>query len=85
MIVPRNEVEDDKSKKNIRIVGQVTDNKKLPLPGVTVIVKGLTIGTATDWERAIHFNPSQGGKVVLAFLLCRDENPGGGIYRKRHD
>ena len=48
MIVPKDEVEDDKSKKDIRIVGQVTDNKKLPLPGVTVIVKGLTIGTATD-------------------------------------
>ena len=30
MIVPKNEVEDDKSKKDIRIVGQVTDNKKLP-------------------------------------------------------
>ena len=49
MIVPKEEVEDDdKKKKNIQIVGQVTDNKKLPLPGVTVIVKGLTIGTATD-------------------------------------
>ena len=49
MIVPKEEVkDDDKKKKDIQIVGLVTDNNKLPLPGVTVIVKGLTIGTATD-------------------------------------
>ena len=38
----------DEKKEVIRIVGKVTDEKKLPLPGVTVIVKGLTLGTATD-------------------------------------
>ena len=35
-------------KKEIRVTGRVTDNKKEPLPGVTVSVQGLTIGTATD-------------------------------------
>ena len=40
MIVPKGEVKDDETKKNLRIVGLVTDNKKTPLPGVTVIVKG---------------------------------------------
>lgn len=35
-------------KKEIKITGQVTDEKKQPMPGVTVVVKGLTIGTATD-------------------------------------
>lgn len=35
-------------KKEIRIVGKVTDDKKQPIPGVTVLVKGLTVGTATD-------------------------------------
>ena len=34
--------------KEVRIVGSVTDEKKHPLPGVTVIVKGLTLGTSTD-------------------------------------
>ena len=33
--------------KEVRIVGSVTDEKKHPLPGVTVIVKGLTLGTTT--------------------------------------
>ena len=31
-----------------QVVGWVTDEKKMPLPGVTVIVKGLTLGSATD-------------------------------------
>lgn len=47
VIVLKPVVQDDK-KKNIRIVGTVTDEKKIPLPGVTVMVKGLKIGTATD-------------------------------------
>ena len=34
--------------KEVRIIGKVTDEKKQPLPGVTVIVKGLTLGTSTD-------------------------------------
>ena len=67
MIVPRNEVEDDKSKKNIRIVGQVTDNKKLPLPGVTVIVKGLTIGTATDGNGRYTLTLPKAEKLSLLF------------------
>ena len=41
-------VADDEQKKNIRIVGRVTDEQKLPLPGVTVLVKGLTLGTVTN-------------------------------------
>jgi len=32
----------------VRIIGKVTDERKQPLPGVTVIVKGLTLGTSTD-------------------------------------
>ena len=35
-------------KKEIKITGRVTDDKKQPIPGVTIIVKGLTVGTATD-------------------------------------
>ena len=67
MIVPKNEVEDDKSKKDIRIVGQVTDNKKLPLPGVTVIVKGLTIGTATDGNGRYALTLPKTEKLSLLF------------------
>ena len=35
-------------RKEIKISGKVTDEQKQPMPGVTVMVKGLTVGTATD-------------------------------------
>lgn len=35
-------------KKEMKIVGLVTDEQKQPMPGVTVMIKGLPIGTATD-------------------------------------
>lgn len=37
-----------KQVENQKITGVVTDEKKMPLPGVTVVVKGVTLGTATD-------------------------------------
>ncbi|WP_270542279.1 SusC/RagA family TonB-linked outer membrane protein [Butyricimonas paravirosa] len=37
-----------KQVENQKIAGVVTDEKKMPLPGVTVVVKGVTLGTATD-------------------------------------
>ena len=38
----------DEKRKQIRIVGRVTDESKMPLPGVTVLVKDLNLGTATS-------------------------------------
>lgn len=49
-------------KKEIKIAGQVTDEQKHPMPGVTVRVKGLTIGTATD----------RNGKYVLRLPEVKD-------------
>lgn len=40
----------DEKKKEIKIVGKVVDKGKMPLPGVTVVVKGTNLGTATDSE-----------------------------------
>ena len=40
----------DEKKSALNIVGQVTDRDKVPLPGVTIIVKGSTLGTATDQQ-----------------------------------
>jgi len=41
---------------NRSITGTVTDNTGSPMPGVTVVVKGTTLGTVTDTE----------GKFVLS-------------------
>ncbi len=37
-----------------KITGTVTNSKdKTPLPGATVVIKGTTMGTATDVERQL--------------------------------
>ena len=54
----------DEKKKEIRIVGKVMDKGKMPLPGVTVVVKGTNLGTATDSE----------GKYRMVLPAMRDTN-----------
>ena len=57
----------DEKKKEIRIVGKVMDKGKMPLPGVTVIVKGLTIGTATDGNGRYALTLPKTEKLSLLF------------------
>ncbi|RHR78382.1 SusC/RagA family TonB-linked outer membrane protein [Odoribacter sp. AF15-53] len=55
-------VKDEEKRKEIRIVGKVTDREKMALPGVTVMVKGTNVGTATNSE----------GKYVLTLPEMKD-------------
>ena len=54
----------DEKHRNIRIAGRVTDEAKMPLPGVTVLVKDLNIGTATDAD----------GRYKLTLPVLKDTN-----------
>ena len=47
IVVIKRKVENDHNKFVI-VKGKVIDSKKEPLPGVTVLLKGMTIGTVTD-------------------------------------
>ena len=40
----------------ISVKGKVTDDKKTPLPGVSVVVKGSTHGTSTDFDGNFQLN-----------------------------
>ena len=53
--------------KEVRIVWSVTDEKKHPLPGVTVIVKGLTLGTSTDVKGRFSLTLPKMQNVSLLF------------------
>lgn len=54
--------------KVIRIVGKVTDEKKQPLPGVTVLLKGFAVGTATNAEGNYQLSiPNAPEKFSLLF------------------
>lgn len=51
------------------VSGQVTDTSGLPLPGVSVVVKGTTVGVVTDLDGKYSFNvPSSGTTLVFSFI-----------------
>ena len=49
----------------VLIQGKVTDKKGLPLPGVTIVVKGTTIGVITDTEGNYEIEVPQDAKVLV--------------------
>ncbi len=56
--------------KMIRLVGKVTDEKKQPLPGVTVQFKGFSVGTATNGAGMYQLSiPNAPEKFSLVFSL----------------
>lgn len=65
LIIIRPEVR-QQEENEIRITGKVTDKKKEPLPGVTVLIKGTTIGAVTDANGVYQFSlPKQSGLVLV--------------------
>ncbi|MFI1745348.1 SusC/RagA family TonB-linked outer membrane protein [Thalassobellus sediminis] len=50
------------------ISGTVSDESGLPLPGATVLVKGTTSGTSTDFDGNYSINVSQGSTLVFSFV-----------------
>lgn len=51
------------------VAGQVIDTSGLPLPGVSVVVKGTTVGVVTNSDGEYSFNvPSSGTTLVFSFI-----------------
>ncbi|MGC6429563.1 MAG: SusC/RagA family TonB-linked outer membrane protein [Jejuia sp.] len=50
------------------ISGTVSDQTGLPLPGTTVLVKGTTNGTSTDFDGKYSIKASQGSILVFSFV-----------------
>ncbi|WP_294143355.1 SusC/RagA family TonB-linked outer membrane protein [uncultured Sanguibacteroides sp.] len=74
VIVLKPVIEDKKSKK-VRITGKVTDEKKVPLPGVTVLIKGTTLGTATgvDGKYSLSLPDVKNITLVFSFLSMKTQ------------
>ncbi|WP_423130035.1 TonB-dependent receptor [Gaoshiqia sp. Z1-71] len=57
------------SQQNRPVTGKVTDASGMPLPGVTVVVKGTTIGAITDSEGNFSLsNAAPSGVLVFSFV-----------------
>jgi iron complex outermembrane receptor protein len=50
------------------VSGTVTDNSNQPLPGVSVIVKGTTTGTTTDFDGKYLLQVNNGDVLVFSFV-----------------
>lgn len=62
-----NRVVSDPEDEKKTIKGHVTDEDKVPLPGVAVRVKGTTVGVATDMEGNYTLVYEDKGHIVLEF------------------
>ncbi|EAR01437.1 DUF4139 domain-containing protein [Maribacter sp. HTCC2170] len=51
-----------------KVVGQVTDESGLPLPGVNIVVKGTTNGTTTDFDGYYTMNIESGKELVFSYI-----------------
>ena len=61
--------EDEKKDEKWVVIGKVVDTKKVPLPGVTVRIKGTTIGTATNGAGSFSLNiPHATDTLVISFI-----------------
>ncbi|WP_031426100.1 SusC/RagA family TonB-linked outer membrane protein [Flavimarina sp. Hel_I_48] len=50
------------------ITGTVTDNENMPLPGVSVMVRGTTKGAQTDFDGNYSISAERGSTLVLSYI-----------------
>ncbi len=69
IVLKRREVEQQQTKKMIKVSGIVKDDKGGVLPGVTVLIKGTTLGTATDIDGKYIFSVPEGAQTLLFTMV----------------
>lgn len=67
IIVVRERKANESQQKSVKMSGVVTDEKGEPLPGVTVLIKGTSIGAATDIDGKFSFSNSGRETHVAVF------------------
>ncbi|UCS95792.1 TonB-dependent receptor [Echinicola marina] len=55
------------------VTGVVVDQKGDPLPGVTVVIQGTTVGTVTDLDGNFSLDVPDGGVLVFSFIGYEDQ------------
>lgn len=69
MIIIKEAVAKDE-KKEVRIAGKVMDEKKIPLPGVAIVIKGTHLGTTTgvDGKYSLRLPDVKDITLIFKFL-----------------
>ena len=50
------------------VTGKVTDEKGVPLPGVSIVVKGTSKGTSTDFDGNYTLRANEGETIEFSFV-----------------
>ena len=67
IVSPKLQLEEDEEKENVTVRGWVRDVNKNPLPGVTIRVKGTTVGFVTDMDGKFDIDLPQRDSLELIF------------------
>lgn len=67
ILISKAKTEIQEQKKSVSLNGKVKDHKGNVIPGVTVLLKGTTLGTATDAQGEFHFTIPEQPKIILQF------------------
>ncbi|MDO5105000.1 carboxypeptidase-like regulatory domain-containing protein [Capnocytophaga sp.] len=67
----------------VSVKGTVTDENKVPLPGVNVLVKNTTRGVSTDFDGNYEIKVQQGEVLTFSYIgfLPQDKKVVGGVKR----
>ena len=57
------------SQQQSTVTGKITDGNGDPLPGVTIVIKGTTQGTITDFDGIYSFSEVPNGAVLVATFI----------------
>lgn len=68
VVISRKDNPVETTKVLFRITGKVTDEKGIPLPGVSIGVKGTAIGTVSDNSGNYSISAEQGQMLVFSFI-----------------
>lgn len=66
-VIKKNESQVQSSVETLRISGTVVDSEGMPLPGVTIVIKGTSLGGTTDKDGKFKLSLSRKENVVLVF------------------
>jgi TonB-linked SusC/RagA family outer membrane protein len=66
------------SDREINIVGVITDSNGTPIPGVTIIVEGSTVGTVSDIDGKYTIAAESGDQLVFSFIGYKSQRIGVG-------
>ncbi|WP_348661720.1 VIT domain-containing protein, partial [Croceibacter atlanticus] len=71
---PSNNVQANLDLSKRTISGVIKDENGLPLPGVTIIIKGTRVGTQTDFDGNYIINAEQGDELVISYIGYSTKN-----------